>query len=122
MPGKPIKEGYKLWGLCESGYLYYFMYASRAEGTGELVLEQSLTPTTSMVFQIVQQLPASDAVITLFLDNLFTSIPLFRKLRAKGIGAVGTTRLSTAGEDYPAILHVLKEKYGTVSAIFKSWK
>ena len=117
MPGKSIKEEYKLWGLCESGYLYSFMFTTRANGTRELVLEKSLTPTTSMVFQMVQQLPTLSNVTTLFLDNLFTSISFFSKLRSIGISAVGTTRLSTAGKDYLSILHILKEKYGTVSNI-----
>lgn len=114
MPGKPIKEGYKLWGLCDSGYLYYFMFASQADGTGELKLQQGLTPTISMVYQIIQQISRISSSLTLFLDNLFTSIPLFSQLRNQGIGAVGTTRLGTAGEDFPAVLHILKESYGKV--------
>lgn len=114
MPGKPIKEGYKLWGLCDSGYLYYFMFASLANGTGELKLQQGLTPTTSMVYQIIQQIPRTSSSLTLFLDNLFISIPLFSQLRNQGIGAIGTTRLGTAGEDFPAVLHILKESYGKV--------
>lgn len=118
MPRKSIKEGYKVWEICEADYLYYFMFASRANGTGELILEKSLTPTTSMVFQIVHQLPKSSNTLIIFLDSFFTLISLFLKLQSENIGAVGKTRLNTAREDFSAILHVLKEKYGTVCDTF----
>ena len=93
------------------------MFALRANETEKLVLEKGFTPTTFMVFQMVQQLPTLSNITILFLDNLFTLISLFSKLRSISIGAVETTRLSTAGENYLSILHILKEKYGTVSNI-----
>jgi Transposase IS4 len=43
---------------------------------------------------MARRLPKIDqSYFVLYLDNYFTSMPLFSKLRAKNIGAVGTTRL-----------------------------
>ena len=36
---KPIKEGYKIWGLCFHGYTYDFMWYSRTQRTAELKLQ-----------------------------------------------------------------------------------
>src|SRR6266536_4219983 len=47
----------------------------------------------------------------LYLDNYFTSIPLFSMLRKENIGAVGTTRAS--GIDFPALLTVLRKNWST---------
>jgi Transposase IS4 len=32
MPNKPIKEGFKLWALCDRGYLWDFLFYSRKNG------------------------------------------------------------------------------------------
>ena len=66
---------------------------------------------------MVQQLPTLNNVTILFLNNLFTLILSFSKLKSIDISAVETTRLSTAGEDYLSILDILKEKYSIVSNI-----
>ena len=50
---------------------------------------------------------------TIYLDNLFTSIQLFRELKVVGIGVCGTTRANSS-PDFPNVLHLLKEKYGHV--------
>ena len=46
-----------MWSLCEHGYLYDFMFTSRALGMQELELENDLTPTTSMVYQLAMRIP-----------------------------------------------------------------
>jgi hypothetical protein len=124
MPKKPIKQGYKMWALCEAGYLYNFMFHSRKEGIGELKKHPNLCDTQSMVFQMAKTLPRDkDQIYTIYMDNLFTSINLFRLLREAGFGACGTTRKNASGEEYPALFTILKEKYdkklpwGTLTAV-----
>ena len=51
-PNKPIKEGYKIFALCEAGYTYYFMWSSKSESYGELVKLPDLSPIESMVYQL----------------------------------------------------------------------
>jgi len=48
-------------------------------------------------------------LFTIFLDNYFTSILLFRQFRKEGISAVRTIRSKAAGEEFPALLTVLRE-------------
>ncbi len=45
----------------------------------------------------------------LFLDNYFTSISLFLKLRAENISAVGIIR--SQGTEFPALLIILRQKW-----------
>ena len=124
MPNKPIKQGYKMWALCEAGYLYSFMWNSRTEGIGELEKQPDLTPTASMVLQLAKRLHPLDPgnTYTIYLDNYFTSIPLFSRLRCHGFGACGTTRPHNSGSRYPAALEVMKEHvdklpWGTLFAV-----
>src|SRR5882757_2120692 len=124
MPKKPIQQGYKLFALADHGYVWFFYYTSRQYGIGELVKVLDLTATGSMVYQMARQLPQiPGSFFTIYLDNYFTSIPLFRKLRAINIGAVGTTRCGAAGTEFPPLLAVLREKHckklpwGTLCAV-----
>ena len=112
MPNKPIKQGYKMWALCDSGYLFTFMWNSRVKGIGELTRVPDLTPTASMVLQLASKLPPVQAPMTytVYLDNYFTSILLFRELRRRGIGACGTTRPNNSGNAFPAVLDAMKDK------------
>ena len=84
--------------------------------------DTELTPTGSMVLQMARLLPKiENSYFVLFLDNYFTSIPLFSTLRAENIGAVGTTR--PQGTEFPALLIALRQKWptkldwGTICAI-----
>ena len=36
MPSEPIKEGYKVFALCDTGYTYDWLYASRSESVAGL--------------------------------------------------------------------------------------
>jgi hypothetical protein len=65
-----------------------------------------------MVLQMARLLPKfPDAPYVLYLDNYFTSIPLFSILRKENIGAAGTTRPS--GIDFPALLITLRKNWST---------
>jgi hypothetical protein len=56
------------------------------------VLDQHphLTITTTGVLTLALNLPYKDYPFTIFMDNLFTTLPLFSTLRSYGIGACGT--------------------------------
>jgi len=104
-PNKPIKEGYKIFALCEAGYTYNFMWSSKTDSYGELVKMPDLSPTESMVYQLAQTLP-KDVPHIIYMDNYFTRVPLLRKLRTLNIGACGTTRRHP---EFPAYLLDLKD-------------
>jgi hypothetical protein len=78
-PNKPIKEGYKMFALCEAGYTYYFMWSSKSNSYGELDKQPDLTPTESMVFQLARQLLVGIPHV-IYMDNFFTRVPLLRRL------------------------------------------
>lgn len=57
------------------------MYASREFETGELEENPDLTRTGSIVLQFGEMLPAAKSPYAIYLDNCFTSVSLFQKLR-----------------------------------------
>ena len=112
MLNKPIKQGYKIFALAENGYVWHFQLSSRQHGIGELKKVDKLTPTGSIVLQMARLLPKlPNSYYVLYLDNYFTSIPLFSMLWKENIGAAGTTRAS--GIDFPALLIVLRKSWPT---------
>ena len=70
MPKKPIKRGYKVWALCERGYLSNFMYTSKVHATAELQTHPDLSAISSIVAQMGDMLPKDvESLYTLYLDN-----------------------------------------------------
>jgi hypothetical protein len=51
-----------------------------------------LTITTAGVLTLALNLPYKEYPFTIFIDNLFTTLPLFSILRSYSIGACGTAR------------------------------
>jgi hypothetical protein len=96
MTSKPINQWYKIFALCDYGYTWSWLLTSRSCGIAELKNQKRLTPTTSAVYQLASELSYTIHQYNVYMDNLFSSIPLYRKLRRLGIGACGTTR---TGED-----------------------
>jgi hypothetical protein len=93
MLNKPIKQGYKIFALADNGYVWWFQLSSRCYRIAKLDKHKDLTATGSMVLQMAHCLPKIDqSYFVLYLDNYFTSIPLFSMLQAKNISAVSTTR------------------------------
>jgi hypothetical protein len=90
MPKKPIKQGYKIYGLADHGYIYNWIWSLREKGYQNMVLHPNLTNTGFLVRNLALSLPRR--YLTIYLDNYFTSVPLFSELRACNFGAVGTTR------------------------------
>ena len=66
----------------------------------------------SIVLQMVHLLPKfENSPYIIYLDNYFTSIPLFSMLQKENIGVVGTTR--PLGIDFLALLIVLHKNWST---------
>ena len=104
MPSKPITEGYKVFALCDVGYTYNWIFASRSNSFNGLVLQEGLTPTGSTVFQLASSLPyLSGLHFNIYMDNYFPSQALLIKLRELGMGACGTARVNTSA--FPPALH-----------------
>jgi Transposase IS4 len=111
MPNKPIQQGYKLFALVEHGYIWWFIWFSRKYSfKAEVVLRPDLIATGSMVYYLVKYIPKFSRV---YLDNYFTSIPLFRLLRSKGYGLCRTTRLYSSGSEFPTLLKEIKQFHAT---------
>ena len=56
-----------------------------------------MTDTQALVLSLAKRLPDPACGYTLYLDNLFPSIPLAVKLGKLGIGVMSTARLTTLG-------------------------
>jgi hypothetical protein len=108
MPNKPIKQGYKIYGIADHGYIYNWLWSSREKGLQDIVLHPGLTNTGCLVRQLALSLPRR--FLTIYLDNYFTSVPLFSELRACNFGAVGTTR---PHKEFPGQLSDIKNRFST---------
>jgi hypothetical protein len=108
MPKKLIKQGYKIYGITDHRYVYNWLWSSREKGLQDIVLHITLTNTGSLVRSLALSLPRR--FITIYLDNYFTSIPLFSKLRACNFGVVGTTR---PHREFPKELSEIKDRFST---------
>jgi hypothetical protein len=108
MPSKPISQGYKIYGIADHGYLYNFLWSSRQKGLQDIVLQPNLTNTGCLVKNLALSLPRRH--LSIYMDNYFTSIPLFSELRACQFGATGTTR---PHKQLPLGLKELKERFST---------
>jgi hypothetical protein len=117
MPKKPIKEGYKIFALCEAAYTYNWLFHSRTVGTTELPAESTsalgLAPTQGLVHHLALSLPHEEFDFNVYMDNLFTTVPLLLSLRERGIGGAGTARSNA----FPSAHKVLSEssEWNTVS-------
>ena len=123
LKNKPISEGYKVWVLGDSGYVYNWLWHSRENGPegipkGGLRVQQKvpqgptsvhLAPTFALVIRLAEHLHEqhSNRVFCLFLDNLFLNINVSHALLALNICCTGTTRKNALG--FPQWLIKLKE-------------
>jgi len=86
-PKKPVKFGVKINGLAdaESGYMLdWRIYTGKnSKSTEDIVLE------------LVDSYTNQDYL--LYMDNFFSSIPLFEKLKSLGFGSTGTIRKNRKG-------------------------
>jgi hypothetical protein len=119
MPNKPIKQDYKVFALAEHGYIWTYSWSSRLWSIMEMFRYPAVSPTASMILNITTELPrltnqAAESVInqkvvpyTIYIDNYFTSVALFKELRTLGYGACRTARPKVSG--IPPILMELKD-------------
>ena len=91
---KPTPEGYKILALCEHGYTYDFLFESRKVKCPEVERVEGLSAIGSQVWHLVKGLPANRP-FNVYMDNYFSSIPLFNHLRKHKIGACGTVRINS---------------------------
>jgi hypothetical protein len=108
MPNKPITQGYKIYGIADHGYLYNFLWSSREKGLQDIILQPNLTKTGCLVKNLALSLPRRH--LSIYMDNYFTSVPLFSELRAYEFGATGTTR---PHKEFPTGLKELKDRFST---------
>lgn len=101
LKGKPTPVGYKILALCDSGYTYAFLPESRVSQASDLPPDtpsdndDRLSMTGRKVMFLVEQLPFDRHVFNIYMDNYFSTIPLFKNLRNRQIGACGTCRPHT---------------------------
>ncbi|KAF2813863.1 uncharacterized protein BDZ99DRAFT_553863 [Mytilinidion resinicola] len=104
IPTKPTPEGFKIWVLANQGYVLDWLWHAKGDGNGPVDLDESFlskgfTKTQAVVLDLLTQrdpitnqriyLPGKHIV---WLDNLFSSVKLFERLRELEIGAAGTVR------------------------------
>ena len=97
LPNKPISVGYKIWVVADSGYFLRWIFHSKDKGPIGYTKSQypELAPTQGIVAKLLMQLPPPPSPLHsyhCFMDNLFATPPLFRRLRDNNIAATGTTR------------------------------
>jgi hypothetical protein len=145
MPNKPIKQGYKIFALAEHGYIWTFSWSSRQLGIEEMFKWPGLTPTGSMVVELIERLPkiprieprieslikpriepcleltisSPVASYSIYMNNYFNLIALFNHLYDRRYSACGTAR-PTSG--LPPLLQELREHakglpWGTLYAL-----
>lgn len=112
VPNKPIPRGFKVWAVAQQGYFLRWIWHRPGRKFGPVGIRPSyrrlpsqlrrvrqqrqerktihLNPTQAVVVALVNLLP--EARYHVFLDNLFSSCDLFRRLRQCGHGATGTAR------------------------------
>ncbi|KAF0682270.1 piggyBac transposable element-derived protein 3-like, partial [Aphis craccivora] len=86
---KPKKWGFKVWARAGvSGYIYYFeMYQGSDKSK-----RSKFGPIGDSVLRLCHDI--HNLNIKLFMDNLFTSLPLLTELKNNGIFVLGTLRLN----------------------------
>jgi len=97
---KPIKQGYKIWSLEDCDYTFNWLWYSKDQGTEGLdskSRENTMANTQALVLSLAKSLPDPVKSYTLYLDNLFPSIPLAIELGKLGIGVMSTARITTSG-------------------------
>ena len=95
---KPIQQGYKVWALGDCGYIFSWLWYSKARGTESLdsrSRQNSMTDTQALVISLAKSLPdltVQDYI--LYLDNLFINISLADALEQLDIEVMRTTRIN----------------------------
>jgi hypothetical protein len=103
LKNKSIKEGYKNWLLADHGYAWNWLWHSNEDGTEgsqeprDSRIPEILPETQRLIMRLACSLPTNELDFTLYLDNLFTSVPLAQALKDASIGMTGITRKNSKG-------------------------
>lgn len=104
MKNKPIKCGFKMWAICDHGYTFYaFPHSNRAQWRDCLKYKGILSHSSAVVARLCDEIPrkaqerTGRIMYTIFMDNYFSSIKLFKLLREQELGAVRTVRSNSEG-------------------------
>jgi len=94
-----------MWVLANEGYVLNWLFHAKGQDKGPYRLntywtkKEKFTPTQAVVLDLLlrkqegePQLKPNHHIV--WVDNLFSSIKLFERLREEGIGAAGTIRTS----------------------------
>ena len=105
IPTKPTPEGFKIWLLGNQGYVLDWMFHAKGDNKGLVDLdkywveEEGFSKTQAVVLDFLTQEDHTTGrrlyqpnKHTVWLDNLFISVKLLRRLRQLGIGGAGTVR------------------------------
>jgi hypothetical protein len=132
MPNKPIKQAYKIFALAEHGYIWTFSWSSRQLGIEEMFKWPGLTPTGSIVVELIERLPLPNlpnlpnlppnlpsnlssleltisspvAFYSIYIDNYFNLVALFNHLYDRRYGACGIARPTSS---LPSLLQELRK-------------
>jgi Transposase IS4 len=116
LPNKPIKEGYKVWVLGDSSYVYDWLWHSRVDGPEDIptkglevdmvektelkkLIKIQLAPIFALVVRLAQRLRQihPTRIFCFFFDNLFLNVNVAQALLALQICCTGTTRKNAQG-------------------------
>ena len=110
---KPNPKGYKLMAICTAGgYCYAIIPVSRSTSTSNWKHTANIpeaatwSATERIVAELCMSLPNQGRGYNVAMDNYFTTRRLFKFLRSRGIGAVGTARPSPGESRVPKRLRL----------------
>ena len=103
IPSKPEPTGYKIWVIAQDGYFLQWVWHAKGAGKGPVGVPMPIelggskrgaggNKTAAVVAYLLGLPPfrTDPGRYVVYLDNLFTSLPLLKYLRNKGWGATGT--------------------------------
>ena len=87
---KEAGQGFKLYSLCVSNYLIWFIFTSKPAGIDRLQPIRGLALLSAIIVNLIGKLPAlGEAKFVVYFDNFFTNSKLLLALRERGFGACG---------------------------------
>ena len=116
--GKPIPEGFKIWGQGYDGYVDNWLFHSIKEGSEGIgkgknlvvdlpvpLLPADLVPTFQVPYLLIQALRKRhpERQFLVILDNLFLNVETAHALMAINVAALGTTRKNAKGIPKPLL-------------------
>jgi hypothetical protein len=103
---KAAGKGFKIYSLCVENYIYAFKWTSKFTGITDLKKSKEFSPSAVLVMELCKELPDYyDGKYVCYVDNFFSSIKLFNRLRRMNVAAVGTCK---AGSGFPQLLLELR--------------